>query len=37
MPANFENSAVATRIGKVVFIPISKAVPKNAQSTAQLH
>ena len=33
MPANLENSAVAT-----VFIPIQiKAMPKNTQTTAQLH
>ena len=33
MPANLENSAVASGLEKSVFIPI----PKNAQTTAQLH
>ena len=33
MPANLENSAVATGLEKSVFIPI----PKKAQTTAQLH
>ena len=38
MPANLENSAVATGLEKSGFIPIPrKAMPKNAQSTAQLH
>ena len=39
MPANLENSAVATGLEKAVFIPIpkKKAMPKNAQTTAQLH
>ena len=38
MPANLENSAVATGLEKSVFIPIpKKAMPKNAQTTAQLH
>ena len=42
MPANLENSAVATA-GKLtwkrsVFIPIPrKAMPKNAETTTQLH
>ena len=37
-PANLENSAVATGLEKVVFISIpKKALPKNAQTTAQLH
>ena len=33
MPANLENSAVATGLKISVFIP----VPKNVQTTAQLH
>ena len=33
MPANLEHSAVATGLERSVFIPI----PKNAQTTAQLH
>ena len=39
MPANLENSAVATGLGKGQFSFQSqrKAVPKNAQTTAQLH
>ena len=38
MPANLENSAVATGLEKVSFIPIQrKAMPKNDQTTAQLH
>ena len=39
MPANLENSAVATRTGKGQFSFQSqrKAMPKNAQSTTQLH
>ena len=39
MPANLENSAVATRTGKGQFSFQSerKAMPKNAQTTAQLH
>ena len=38
MPANLENSAVATRIKKVFsFQSQRKAMPKNAQTTAQLH
>ena len=38
MPANLENSAVATGLEKVSFIPIpKKAKLKNAQTTAQLH
>ena len=35
MPANLENSAVATGLGKVSFH--SKAMAKNVQTTAQLH
>ena len=38
MPANLENSAVATRLEKVSsFQSQRKAMPKNAQTTAQLH
>ena len=39
MPANLENSAVETGLGKSVFIPIpeKKAIPKNIQTTEQLH
>ena len=38
MPAYLENSAVATGLEKVSFIPIAKkGNPKNAQTTAQLH
>ena len=42
MPANLENSAVATGLEKVSFVPIiffpqRKPMPKNAQTTAQLH
>ena len=42
MPANVENSAVATGLEKVSRFGISfqsqrKAMPKNAQTTAQLH
>ena len=38
MPANMENSAVATGLEKSVFIPIPrKAMPKNIQTTAQFH
>ena len=38
MPANLENSAVATGLEKVSFHSNpKKAVPKNAQTTAQLH
>ena len=39
MPANLENSAVATGLEKVSFHsnPKRKAVPKNAQTIAQLH
>ena len=38
MPANFENSAVATGLEKVSFIPISKkGNAKEFQITAQLH
>ena len=39
MPANLENSAVATGVGKCQFSFQSqrKAMPKNAQTTAQLH
>ena len=39
MPANLENSAVATGLEKVSFHsnPKEKAMPKNAQTTAQLH
>ena len=38
MPANLENSAVATGLEKVNFHSNPKeAVPKNAQTTAQLH
>ena len=39
MPANLENSAVAKRTGKgqFSFQSLRKAIPKNAQTTAQLH
>ena len=38
MPANLENSAVATRLEKVSFIPIpKKGNAKTAQITVQLH
>ena len=38
MPASLENSAVATGLEKVNFIPIpKKGNVKNAQTTAQLH
>ena len=38
MPANLENSAVATGLQESIFIPIQrKAIPKNVQSTTQLH
>ena len=37
MPANLENSAVATELEKPVLNVIRKAMPKNAQTTAQLH
>ena len=36
MSANLENSAVAIGLEKSVFIP-RKAMPKNAQTTTQLH
>ena len=39
MPANLQNAAVATGLQKVSFLFQSqrKAMPKNAQTTAQLH
>ena len=37
MPANLENSAVATGLEKVSFHSQRKAMPKNAQTTAQFH
>ena len=39
MPANLENSVVATGLEKVSFHsnPPKKATPENAQDTAQLH
>ena len=38
MPANLENSAVATQLeSKFSFQSQRKAMPKNAQTTAQLH
>ena len=39
MPAHLENSAVATGLEKVSFHsnPQRKAMPKNAQTTTQLH
>ena len=38
MPANLENSAVATGLEKVFsFQSLRKAMPKNAQTTALLH
>ena len=37
MPANLENSAVATGLEKDSFQSQRKAKPKNVQTTAQLH
>ena len=37
MPANLENSAVATGLEKFLFQSQRKAMPKNAQTTEQLH
>ena len=37
MPANLENSAVATGLEKVSFHSNPKAMPKDTQATAQLH
>ena len=38
MPANLENVVVATRLKKVFSFHLQrKAMPKNAQTTAQLH
>ena len=37
MPAHLENSAVATGLEKFSFQSPKKAMPKNAQTTAQLH
>ena len=37
MPANLENSAVATGKGQFSFQSQRKAMPKNAQTTAKLH
>ena len=37
LPANLENSAVATGLEKVSFQSLREAMPKNAQTTAQLH
>ena len=39
MPANLENSAVATGLerGQFSFQSLRKAMPKNAQTTAQMH
>ena len=37
IPANLENSAVATGLEKVSFYSNPQAMPKNAQNTAQLH
>ena len=37
MPANLENSAVATGLERVSFQSQRKAVPKNGHTTAQLH
>ena len=39
MPANLENSAVATGLEKVSFLssPKERQMPKNAQTTTQLH
>ena len=37
MPANLENSVVATGLEKVCFHSNPKERPKNAQTTAQLH
>ena len=38
MPANLENSAVAMGLeGQFSFQSLRKAMPKNAQTTAQLH
>ena len=37
MPASLENSAVAKGLEKPVFITVPKAMPKNVQTTTQLH
>ena len=37
MPANLESSAVAIGLEKFSFHSNPKAMPKNAQTTAQLH
>ena len=37
MPASLENSAVATGKDQFSFQSLRKAIPKNAQTTAQLH
>ena len=37
MPANLENSVVATGKGQFSFQSQRKAMPKNVQTTAQLH
>ena len=37
MPANLENSAVATGLEKVSFHSQRREMPKNVQNTAQLH
>ena len=37
MPANVENSTVATGLEKVSFHSTHKAIPKNVQTTTQLH
>ena len=36
MAANLKNSVVVTGLERSVFIPISKTMPKNVQTTAQL-
>ena len=37
MPANMENSEVATGLEKISFQSQRKEMPKNVQTTAQLH
>ena len=37
MPANLENSAVATGLERSVFIEYQRVIPKNVQTTVQLH
>ena len=37
MPASLENSAVATGLERSVFIEYQRVIPKNVQTTVQLH